>query len=337
MSSPRSNPSIGWDASDMKGISRDGGFARWGVRQVVGAGRTGNGLMSRGRRAMDHSEQAHEEAVESIPVYVVSFNQPTYLRNMITQLRGLQVRPDEIHVVDNASTSPPLLDYLAELGAQGTHLHRMPRNFGPHVVFNPDAQLPLPATFAVTDPDLQFHAEMPASFRSDMAAIAKACGTWKCGCALTIADAHRFLPGPYYRGQTIREWESMFWTAPIGPAAVPNASGDLVYRALVDTTFAVYLRDNRGGSFWDAVRVAGRYEARHLPWYVESYALPSGPSAPNGEPARLDDGRVMVRPSPCEVDRYRGQASGSTTSLLIAAAGPNSYLEVACAEDGYTF
>jgi hypothetical protein len=275
--------------------------------------------------------------VDAIPVYVVSFNQPTYLRNMVRQLRALDVPPDEIHIVDNASTSPPLIDYLDELAVQGHQVHRLPRNFGPHVVFNRDAQLALPPTFAVTDPDLQFHADMPRSFRSDMAAIARSCGSWKCGCALTIDDGHRFLPGPYYQGRTIREWESAFWAAPLGPAHAAGTGADPVYRAIVDTTFAVYLRDGRGDNFWDAVRVAGRYEARHLPWYIESYALPSGPSGSNGRPPHLDDGRVMVRPGPCEVDRYRGQASGSTTALLAAVAGTNEYLEVECPEDGYTF
>jgi hypothetical protein len=283
-----------------------------------------------------------------IPVYVISFNQPTYLRNMIRQLRALRVQPREIHVVDNASTSPPLLDYLAELELQGHHVHRMPRNLGPHVVFSSEADLALPPMFAVTDPDLQFHPGMPRTFRSDLAEIARWYDTRKSGCALTVRDGEQFLPGPYFQGQTIQEWESSFWKEALpcrqpraaGPSALGPADGVRsapVFRAPIDTTFAVYLRSAPPGDFYDAVRVAGPYEARHLPWYARSFESPSAGDAAAGGPVRFDDGRVMVRPHPCEVDHHRRRASGSTTIGLLTFDGPRPYLEVVRPEDGYAF
>jgi hypothetical protein len=144
--------------------------------------------------------------MSGIPVYVISFNQPTYLRNMITQLRGLRVAPEEIHVVDNASTSSPLLDNLAELESQGYQVHRIARNLGPYVVFHPDATLHLPSVFAVTDPDLQFDARMPSTFRADLVEIARRCDTWKAGCALT-------LRGNWRQGGEIEfQGETYFWS-----------------------------------------------------------------------------------------------------------------------------
>jgi hypothetical protein len=272
----------------------------------------------------------------NIPVYIISFNQPTYLRNMIRQLRGLQVAPEEIHVVDNASTSGPLRAYLTELESQGYSVHRMARNFGPYVVFDPDAALTLPSVFALTDPDLQFDSRMPSSFRADLAEIARRCGSWKGGCALALREADKFVPGPYFQGQTIRDWESAFW-CDATPGVNADLGGDPVYRAALDTTFAVYRRDIHSDDFFDAVRVAGRYEARHLPWYAESFALPSGPGAGTGEPIRFDDGRIMVRPGPCEVAHYRREAKGSTTAALMPIALAEDYLEVSRPEDDSTF
>jgi hypothetical protein len=284
--------------------------------------------------------------MSGIPVYVISFNQPTYLRNMIGQLHGLGVPPEEIHVVDNASTSPPLRDYLGELESQGHQVHRMARNLGPYVVFHPESGLHLPSRFAVTDPDLQFDARMPSNFRADLAEIARRCGTWKAGCALTLRDADLFLPGPYFKGRSIREWESAFWNHAV-PDVTADLGGEPVYRAPIDTTFAVYLWDLRPedfrpndlfpDGFFEAVRVAGRYECRHLPWYASSFAVLSGATAAAGNPVRFDDGRIMVRPGPCEVDHYRRGATGSTAAALSSAASAGDYVEVSRPEDGYTF
>jgi len=268
-----------------------------------------------------------------IPVYVISFDQLTYLRNMIAQLRDLGVIPGDIHVVDNHSTLPPLLDYLTELERQGHHVHRLPRNLGPHAVFNLEAGLELPATFAVTDPDLQFHADMPASFRQDLAAVAADAAVWKAGCALEIGSDEELLPGTYFEGQTIREWEARFWRQPQGE----HRFGPL-HRAWIDTTFAVYRRDAPHADFYGAVRVAGCYVARHLPWYRETFALPAGPGACPPVPARLPDGRPLVRPAPCELERYRQGEKGSTTARMAATSqDATRYVPIARPEDGYTF
>ena len=253
-----------------------------------------------------------------IPVYIISFNQMTHVRNMVEQLLNLDVRPSEIHVVDNQSTFPPLLDYLREIEGQGIHVHRMPRNLGPRGIFEPEAGLNLPEVFAVTDPDLQFHAAMPKTFREDMLQVAAWCGVWKCGCALNISERADFLTGDYSGGKSIAEWEKQFWVDPV-PGWPPALSGRSVeargsiFRAGVDTTFAVYVRDRVHGSFMDAVRVAECFEARHLPWYACNETLLE---SVNSEPCLLRDGRPMVRPLPAEVSWYRQRENSSTTSKM---------------------
>jgi len=253
-----------------------------------------------------------------IPVYIISFNQVTYLRNMVRQLRRLEVKLSDIHVVDNQSTFPPLLDYLSELEGQGHRVHRMPRNLGPRGIFEPESGLNLPEVFAVTDPDLQFSDTTPLTFREDMLQIAGWCGVWKCGCALTLSDRDQFLDGDYSGGKTIAEWEKAYWVDPIPgwPSSLggrPVTARGTVYRASVDTTFAVYVRDRIHSGFLEAVRVAECFEARHLPWYATAEEVKSGGSS---EPLLLRDGRTFVRPSPAEAGWYRQRENSSTTSKM---------------------
>ena len=261
-----------------------------------------------------------------IPVYIISFNQMTHVRNMVEQLLKLDVKPSEIHVVDNQSTFPPLLDYLTEIEGQGIQVHKMPRNLGPRGIFEPEAGLNLPEVFAVTDPDLQFHAAMPKTFREDMLQIAAWCGVWKCGCALNISERADFLVGDYSGGKSIADWEKQFWVDPVPgwPSILSerpvNARGS-IYRAGVDTTFAVYVRDRVHGSFMDAVRVSECFEARHLPWYACNETILDSETA---EPHLLRDGRPMVRPLPAEVNWYRQRENSSTTSKMGNSASEDA-------------
>lgn len=42
-----------------------------------------------------------------------------------------------------------------------------------------------------------------------------------------------------------------------------------MYASPIDTTFAVYRKQNYFGDFHNAIRVAGDYSAIHLPWFIE--------------------------------------------------------------------
>jgi hypothetical protein len=230
---------------------------------------------------VSRSPYAPPRLMESIPVYVLSFNQPSYLRNMIRQLTGLGVKPPEIRVVDNASSFPLALDYLRELEAGGFEVIRLERNFGPHEIFAPEAGIDWPEVFALTDPDLQFHPDMPATFRQDLLEVAAACGVWKCGCALSLEDSKLFRDFDYHGNLSIAEWEGRFWSSPL---SVPSLQSKLerwgasVYDAPVDTTFAVYVKSRARESFLDGVRVAGVFACRHLPWYRQEFFADSRPN-----------------------------------------------------------
>jgi len=222
-----------------------------------------------------------------IPVFIIHYDQPYYLRNMVRQLRALDVAPEEIVILDNSSRGEASVRLLNDLEKESLHVVRLERNFGPHGIFSPESGIEWPEVFALTDPDLEFDPAIPSSFRQDLFDIASACGVWKCGCAISLADTHLFSPSLRIHGQAIAEWEKQFWRderrdLPEQLAARLSGFGAKIYRAPVDTTFAVYRRDAWRAYFVEGVRVSGAFECKHLPWYD---------SCPHGEATNLRGSR----------------------------------------------
>ncbi len=203
-----------------------------------------------------------------IPVYIPTFNNPSYAGHMLRQLKEWRIR--NVVIVDNASSSPEMLDFLN--GAQGdAKVVFLPDNRGPQDVILSDANFPLlPDVFCVTDPDLEFNEAMPQDFLYQLLMLTHEHAVGKAGLALNLADRHLMQDGRFPFGgrhYQIWEWESQFWTQP----AAPLADGSAVFRANIDTTFALYNKQFfRRETFYDAVRVAGRYTCRHLPWYRDT-------------------------------------------------------------------
>ena len=211
-----------------------------------------------------------------IPVLIPCFNSPTYTRNMLGQLRILGFR--RIVLLDNASTSPDMRHWLNSLNDEATVIW-LPANYGPHhVIHDLGSFTLLPRYFCITDPDLQFNPALPDNFLGDLAALTKRYNIGKAGFALDISDYHAMRDDLFDVGgrkSSIWDWEAQFWEQPLEPLE----GGDSVYRAQIDTTFALYDKE-----FFDpasslcAVRVAGRFTARHLPWYRDR-GLPEAEAA----------------------------------------------------------
>jgi glycosyltransferase involved in cell wall biosynthesis len=212
-----------------------------------------------------------------VPVIINSFNQPTYLRSMLEQLS--RVEHGEIVVLDQASTYPPMLEYLQELESELTVV-RLRTNNGPHWLFTSGLALTLPKFFIYTDADIRFPADMPAGFIGEMIRAVEFLQATKLGLALDISQpeamkrANINIGGEDY---TFATWESQFWRHPL-------SVGDLqLYEAPVDTTFALYNRrefDPWARAFakkkiFDCMdtprsyRLAGRYTSTHLPWMLD--------------------------------------------------------------------
>ncbi|CAN5660382.1 hypothetical protein BH20VER1_BH20VER1_30730 [soil metagenome] len=206
-----------------------------------------------------------------LPVLIPSFNNPTYLRAMIAQL--LSIGLENLIIVDNASEFSPHLRYLAALEKRFIVV-RQPENSGPRaLVRTPQLFDSLPQFFCITDPDLEFHPRLPPDFVQHLIDLTCTHRVGKAGFALDISTPEAMQPHPYQIGEErlrIWEWEAQFWRSPIEPAG-----DDPAYRARLDTTFAVYNKEYFDlATHLEGIRVAGRYTARHLPWYREHHLPP---------------------------------------------------------------
>jgi len=208
-----------------------------------------------------------EQLRNRIPVFVPSYNNLTYLKGMVDQL--LRLGMYNVIVVDNGSSFVPLLTYLESIAGQ-VSVVRLTENMGPRYVFtNRQHYMSLPNYFCLTDPDLEFNPDLPTDFLTHLIELTEEYRIGKAGFALDISDRVKMVNKEFtIRGKKYKiwEWESQFWRNPLPW----EDSGDKAYRAPIDTTFAVYNK-----RFFDprsplgAIRVAGRYACRHLPWYVD--------------------------------------------------------------------
>jgi len=203
-----------------------------------------------------------------IPIFIPCFNAVTYVRGMVEQLRerGLQ----RIVLVDNASTYPPMRDYLAAPG-HGVTVVALTANKGPRDIFLDPANFALlPQFFCVTDPDLILNPAMPDDFLAQLAALTETLSLGKAGLALDITDRDAMRQDEFLisdRRWKIWEWEEQFWQQELEP--LPG--GDPVFKASIDTSFALYnKRFFKVTEHLEAVRVGGRYTCRHLPWYNDT-------------------------------------------------------------------
>lgn len=194
----------------------------------------------------------------AVPAFLIVRDRLTPLLELIDWLERAGF--DEIWLIDNDSTYPPLLHYLASTSHQvvrtGRNLgHRSPwlsgtvqrrahgRNFvvsDPDVIPDPDCPLDAVEHFGLL---LERYPEID-----------------KVGFGLRIDD----LPGWYPLAASVRAWEERFWRDEVEPG---------VFRADVDTTFALYRALDRRHSEARALRTGDPYVARHTPWYTNPERL----------------------------------------------------------------
>ena len=150
---------------------------------------------------------------------------------------------------------------------------RLNENLGPRALITYRRYFDaLPGYFCLSDPDLIFNPDMPHSFVEDLLALSERSKFGKVGLALRIDDADKM------RGTTLKifgtsyniiDWEKQYWVR----RYQDNIIEAPVYVASIDTTFALYNKKyvtaRTGRGFYRALRVAGKYTARHDPWYKE--------------------------------------------------------------------
>ena len=194
---------------------------------------------------------------KDVNVFIISFNRLKYLVQLVAWLEKAGF--EKIHIVDNNSTYPPLLDYLRN--SQHT-VHRLDKNYGHLAVWECGKFKDIIDNeyFIVTDFDILPVEECPLGVTEYFKNILdKHPKFTKAGFSLKIDD----LPDFYNYKKNVIEWESQFWK---------NKLADGLFEASIDTTFALY----RPGIYptqkkwWRSIRTDFPYIARHLPWYENS-------------------------------------------------------------------
>jgi hypothetical protein len=164
---------------------------------------------------------------------------------------------EKIILLDNASTYPPLLDYLR---ASSHDVVRLKENLGQRspwlsgLVDRLSPNIP----FVVTDPDVVPDPEAPVdSFEHLQERLLRHGAFDKAGFGLHVDDLPALYP---YRAEVIA-WEAPFWKQEIEPG---------VYAAHLDTTLALH-RPRTPYKVTEALRTGAPHMARHLPWYRDPF------------------------------------------------------------------
>lgn len=197
-----------------------------------------------------------------IPIIVVCYNNHRYVDNTLRQLKSCN--PDlmnQVRIMDSKSTDP---DTVAFLKSVSVPVIWNPTNSGPWLApwVNADVYHSMPERFILTDPDLQLNPELPSDFVEQLCKISDRHQCAKVGFALDISDSDKMYPGRYSDGKRIWEWESRFWKDRVEDDEYE------IYRGAVDTTFS--LHDKRWDYYHNQMRVAGKFTAKHIPWYVNN-------------------------------------------------------------------
>lgn len=195
------------------------------------------------------------------PIFINCRDRVTPLRALVDWLE--RAGCTRIHLIDNDSTYPPLLEYYA--GTPHTVV-RLGRNLGHKAIWESGVVREFaPGEFYVaTDPDIVPVAECPLDALGHFASLLQRYpDRAKVGFGLKIDD----LPRRYRFARQVQRWEAQFWTVEVEPA---------VYDAPIDTTFALHRPGTEFAgtqtlpSSASSLRTGPPYVARHAAWYVDS-------------------------------------------------------------------
>ncbi|MBL4674836.1 MAG: glycosyltransferase [Mucilaginibacter sp.] len=200
--------------------------------------------------------KAQLNAPKEIPVIIINFNQLNTVIQLITWLKKNGYH--NIHILDNNSDYPPLLDFYA-----GTDVNviRLERNYGHMVLWSSPAisKKFSKGYYAVTDADVVPDENCPDDFMAKFIEVLNHHPeVTKAGFGLRIDD----IPNHYPAKEAVVKWEEKYWADEISAG---------LYKANIDTTFALYRPYSYKvyENFLSAIRTGAPYLARHLSWYQD--------------------------------------------------------------------
>ena len=197
--------------------------------------------------------------IHKIPILINSFNRLTTLKALIASLEARGYK--SIYILDNKSTYPPLLEWYRTTPYEVIYL---PENLGFKALWRhkPTRKRFTNDYYILTDADVVLDKDCPDDLIERMYDLLKNHYPYafKIGPSIRIDD----LPDHYDRKQEVLAWEKRFFEQP--------TAHDQLYRAPIDTTFALY-RPRIGLSrrpSLEAYRMAAPYQIVHCPWYEDS-------------------------------------------------------------------
>lgn len=190
-----------------------------------------------------------------IPIFIICRDRLEYLKALVHSLKTRDCH--NIHLVDNKSTYPELLDYYLD-NPDNVTIHKMDRNYK-HSVMVDSTILDgyYQDWYAYSDCDVVLDEQCPNDFMTKFKELMlSTTNVSKVGPGLRIDD----LPDCYKDKNRVILWESQFWK---------KQRTENVYHAPIDTTFAL-CRPGAKHHNPNSLRTGFPYVARHLPWYADS-------------------------------------------------------------------
>ncbi len=221
----------------VRGVVRAKTLARMRAHQVVELARGG----------------ARPVAAASVPVVIHNRDRLGHLRRQVGWLEACGF--ENILILDNGSTSRPLLEWYEKTRHEVIHLGE---DLGRYALWkHPVFERVRRGYYIYTDSDVVACDACPPDFLDFFfETLARFAWSEKVGFALRIDD----LPTHIAQVAVVRERESVHWTRPYSQH---------LYDASIDTSFALYRPFAMGGHWCRALRTAGPYQARCLTWYED--------------------------------------------------------------------
>lgn len=201
------------------------------------------------------------ENLHNIPVFIISYDRLSYVKQMVERLQKYGMT--NIHIIDNKSSYPPLLEWLKTCPCT---VHYMDKNWG-HEVFWRSGQFKkyMKSVYIVTDPDIEISDNLPPDW---LQVMYTKLGEYRNITKIGFQLRHDDLPDTP-ENRTLKEsiainhYKNRLTAEPVE-----------MYVCDIDTTFAMYRPGNPRPSsqkFYSGIRVVGggTYLARHLPWYFD--------------------------------------------------------------------
>lgn len=192
-----------------------------------------------------------------IPIIINNRNRLEYMLQLIYALEARGYT--NIYIIDNNSTFPPLLNYYEECKY---HVFRLKENVGHLAMWDTDIYKQFIRDYYIyTDADVVPVDECPEDcielFWKTLKSNPR---VQKVGFSLKIDD----LPDHFDKKKDVIEWEKQYYQK--------KGKGNF-YIGFIDTTFAMYRPFMRAGLGALMYRAGFPYQARHMPWYVDSKNL----------------------------------------------------------------